>query len=248
MVNFVDRPRLRQTGHPAISFLLFGKRPKNALALHIFYVALGLIIGSLFTPERQARSAFQYLSLLTANASLVLLCLTLLYGPHLVFRGASPVTSARNRRHLGVWSGIFALLHVAFGLNVHMGGHFAAYFVNPSTPGQPISLRLDVFGSANDIGLLAMLTLAVLMGISNNASLRFLKPKKWKWIQRLVYPAAAAIFIHAMLYQFMERRAIVSVLAVVLLTTIVATYQIAGMVRTRLRLVRKPTEISGINN
>lgn len=200
---------------------------------HLGHAIGGTLAGAAFAALAGARDPIQFFSFATAYAALFYLAAALLIGPLRVLRGNRPLVSSRTRRDVGIWSGIFALLHVAFGLNVHFGGDFSAYFFQPpGTPGWS-RLRRDPFGITNDLGLAATVAVAVLLALSNDLSLRKLGTKRWKNLQRLAYPLFAAVVIHAAIYQIIEHR-ITMLMGVLILTAgSVAVLQMRGFAARR---------------
>jgi sulfoxide reductase heme-binding subunit YedZ len=178
--------------------------------------------------------------LVTAYASIVLLSATLLFGTLHVIKGRRPIVSTSSRRHLGVWSGVFAIVHVAAGLNVHMGGRYSEYFIAPATDG---ALRLDAFGVANHLGLLATLIIIALMVLSNDRWVRSMGPARWKRLQRSAYWLTALAFSHGLIYQAVEGRQVLSIMALILMFTVIVGFQSVGRTRTRARRARSSPEL-----
>jgi methionine sulfoxide reductase heme-binding subunit len=145
-------------------------------------------------------------SMATAYASLMCLTVTLGLGPWHALRGRRLPTSSYLRRDFGIWAALLALVHVGFGLFVHMKGNIWLYFFR-SSPHRSLPLpRIDPFGATNDLGLAATLVLIALLALSNNWSLWRLGVARWKAWQRSSYWATAAIALHAAIYQLLERR------------------------------------------
>jgi methionine sulfoxide reductase heme-binding subunit len=94
-------------------------------------------------------------------------------------------------------------------------------------------VRHDLFGIGNDTGLLAALLFLLLLAISNDFSLRRLGTKTWKSLQRWTYMAVALTLIHAIAYQFVEKRQAVydALLCATIATT--AVLQVAGWWKTK---------------
>ena len=163
----------------------------------------GCAVALRFYPDRPPSYA---LSLATAYLSLLCLTGALVIGPFQVLAGRRPPLSSNLRRDLGIWTAIFALVHVAFGLMVHMGGNIAQYFFRPLHAGAMPIPRIDAFGAANDAGLAATAILLMLLAISSNRAVRMLGPQRWKALQRWSYTAAATMALHAAIYQLLDRR------------------------------------------
>lgn len=170
------------------------------------------------------------LSLGTAYAGLLLLGAALAIGPLNVLRGARNPPSSALRRDVGIFAGVFALLHVAVGLQVHFGGDMLAYFLHRDAAGG-LHPRLDGFRLANFAGLAATLLFVMLLALSNNAALRWLKVKRWKALQRWSYAAAALVLAHGAIYQLLERRGAAFVALFLAVAAAVAAVQAAGFLR-----------------
>lgn len=175
----------------------------------------------------------QRLSTALGWVSLLSLAAALAVGPWRVLRGRRPPASLDLRRDLGVWAGLTGLAHTVLGLQVHMRGEMARYFLHGGEAPALARVRFDLFGLANHTGALAALGLVVLLAVSNDASLRRLGRLRWKAVQRLTYPVAGLTVLHGAAYQWLERRTLVLVIAFVLITALAAALQIAGARRWR---------------
>ena len=142
-----------------------------------------------------------HLSIATAYPALLLTATALVLGPWNVLRHKANPVSFDLRRDLGIWAGVMALLHTGIGLNVHLRGRPWLYFID-----QHHRVRHDLFGFANDSGLVAALFFVLLLSISNDLSLRRLGTKKWKSLQRWTYVAMALTLAHGVAYQYVEKR------------------------------------------
>lgn len=205
----------------------------GTISRHAFFALAGLTIGAGFAAIAGASPSIHYLSLATAYASLIYLTLSLLVGPVRVLKGGRPIISSNRRRHFGIWSGVFAIAHVASGLNVHLSGDYLAYFFSLRSGGFAIRPRLDQFGLANDLGLVATLIIIVLLCISNNVSIRKLGIARWKTIQRLAYVMAAIVVVHSAVYMVIERRLAVLVWLFVAIVILTLTAQTAALAAAR---------------
>ncbi|MGH9563104.1 MAG: ferric reductase-like transmembrane domain-containing protein [Terracidiphilus sp.] len=147
------------------------------------------------------RDLISRLSIGTAYPALFLMAAALLLGPFNVLRNKRNPLSFDLRRDTGIWAGVMALAHTAFGLNVHLRGRMWLYFVQPD-----LSVRRDAFGFANYTGAAAVLIFALLLSLSNDWSLRRLGAKRWKFLQRWTYAAAVLTVLHAIAFQHVEDR------------------------------------------
>lgn len=92
----------------------------------------------------------------------------------------------KNRRYFGVASFGYAFLHVVF----YIRGTGSLY-----------NIYLEAFDIAFATGWIGFVLLILLFATSNNESVRRLG-QKWKNLQRLIYPATVAIFIHWFYFEF----------------------------------------------
>jgi methionine sulfoxide reductase heme-binding subunit len=193
--------------------------------LSLATLALTALFWKLFSIRTDVIS---HLSIATAYPALLLTATALVLGPWNVLRHKAHPMSFDLRRDLGIWAGIMALLHTGIGLNVHLRGRPWLYFID-----QHHHVRHDLFGFANDSGLVAALFFVLLLSISNDLSLRRLGTKKWKSLQRWTYVAMALTLAHGVAYQFVEKRQ--PTYHAVLWVTIAATaaLQVAGWKRRK---------------
>lgn len=173
------------------------------------------------------------LSLGLGYVSLVYMVVSLLIGPLYLARQRRNPVNLYLRRDVGIWAGITALLHVFFSLKLYVGGQVLLYFFRQS--GSHYLPQLDLFGLSNYVGLLAAVIILVLLVLSNNRSMRWLKGKRWKRIQQLTYPLIVLTILHTLGYQLYNERdgLLPGVLGV--LTLIVALAQGTGVLVHRRR-------------
>jgi sulfoxide reductase heme-binding subunit YedZ len=144
-------------------------------------------------------------SMATGYVGLALLGATLAIGALNVLRNRRNSVSTDLRRDIGIWCGIISLAHVVIGLQVHMG-NMLLYFFREVGETKRLVLRSDLFGFANYTGLIAALVIALLLALSNDASLRLLGSRRWKFLQRWNYAAIFLVVLHSLGYQITENR------------------------------------------
>lgn len=211
---------------------------------HLFLAISGFAI-CLATPFLLAPvSTAQTISLGTAYASLLFLAVTLALGPLNVLRARNNPVSSMTRRDFGIWAGVSGIVHVVAGLNVHFGGRFWVYFVFPPEDPRAFIPRYDPMGLANHTGLIATLILVLLLLLSNNASLRRLKPERWKRLQRWNYALGGLLIVHGLVYQFLEKRVWPAVAFFVAVGAITCVSQILGRRACRQAAARAPDTTS----
>lgn len=165
------------------------------------------------------------LSMGSAYAALLFLAATLWLGPWNVLRRHSNPVSFDLRRDLGIWSAILALLHTAVGLTVHLRGRMGMYFFKHL---HPLAIQANQFGAANFTGLASALLFLLLLGISNDLSLRRLGTVRWKSLQRWTYAAAILAVVHGILFQLVEKRHLPWVFLFAAITAIATIIQLLG--------------------
>ena len=142
-------------------------------------------------------------SFATAYPAIVLLTGTLLIGPWNWLRNKPNPVSSDLRRDVGIWAGILSILHSAVGQCVHLRGRPWLYYVyGPAEHHHNFPLRHDAFGFANYTGAIGTVLVIALLATSNDYSLRKLKTRGWKKLQRWNYALFVLAGAHALFYQF----------------------------------------------
>lgn len=169
-------------------------------------------------------------SMATAYGGLVFLCWTLWLGPWNVLRRRPNPVSFDFRRDIAIWAGVLAIVHTAVGLTVHLRGRMWMYFFRNL---HPLRLQDTQFGFANYTGLVAALLFCMLLALSNDASLRWLKRRRWKSLQRWSYVAFVLTAAHGIAYQLVEKRHLPWVIIFSGLLAGAVVVQISGFLRVR---------------
>ena len=208
-------------------------RLTHRITRHLLLALASCLLVAGFLQFLYSKQAVYQISMATAYGSLFLLAISLMIGPWNVLRRRANPVSGYLRRDIGIWAGILALAHVITGLQVHMDGKFWLYFLPPPGLHSIFPLRLDPFGLTNYAGLIATVIFVMLLCLSNNASLRALGAKRWKFLQRWNYAAAVLVFLHGWVYQILEKRDLGFVLVFTTLVLIALAAQVAGFRRVR---------------
>ncbi len=168
-------------------------------------------------------------SFATAYPALGLLAATLLLGPwNLLRRRPNPVSSDL-RRDVGIWAGIFGVLHAVVGQCVHLRGRPWLYYIyGPTEHHHSFPVRHDLFGMANYTGLVGTLLLIALLATSNDYALRALGTPQWKQLQRWNYAVFALSAVHAIGYLTIEKQKASFVATVIVCLAIALLFQAAG--------------------
>jgi sulfoxide reductase heme-binding subunit YedZ len=136
---------------------------------------------------------------------------------------------------VGIWAGILGLVHTVTGQNVHLRGRPWLYYVYEQGKGHLVPLRHDLFGFANDTGLISALVLLLLLATSNHYSLRALGTPRWKQLQRWNYLAFALAGAHAISYQINEKQQAPFIATVVISIAVTVVLQAIGFQQRRRR-------------
>ena len=163
------------------------------------------------------------LSFSTAYPALALIVLTLLIGPWNILMGRRMPVSSDWRRDVGIWAGIFSLVHTGIGQDVHLRGRPWLYYIYQHWKRHVIPLRHDLFGFSNYTGMAAALLVVLLLATSNDASLRKLGTPRWKKWQRWNYAVFVLVAAHAIGYLTIENQKLIfdSTIAACLLAALV---------------------------
>jgi methionine sulfoxide reductase heme-binding subunit len=199
------------------------------LERHLILAAASAVVLALFWAALPDYGVMGRLSMGSAYAGLALLSASLALGPLNVLRGRPNPVSFGLRRDVGIWAGIVSLFHVVVGLQAHLGGQFWLYFVHRlPTRGDPLPIRLDLFGLSNHTGLIATLVLILLLALSNDLTLRRLGAQRWKSLQRWSYAGFGLVVLHGAGYQVSAGRAAPFVALFLGMVAAVVGIQLAG--------------------
>jgi sulfoxide reductase heme-binding subunit YedZ len=190
-----------------------------------WFTAVGCYLTYLYRPRADAVGI---LTIGLGYVSLLQMVITLAIGPLNLLRKRHNPVNIMLRRDIGIWAGITGCLHVFFGLQVHMSGDILAYFFREDG-----RILWNLFGQANYLGLAAAIVLVLLTTLSNDLTLRRLKGKTWKWLQRTNYLLAPLVFLHTLWYQDVARREHVFLYSVYALIGFTILVQIFGIYRYR---------------
>lgn len=145
----------------------------------IALICIILLAGALAEPKKQILT---YVSGFGFLALIFLIFLISIPSIERIWKSPIAKGALANRRHIGILSFIFALMHVL--LVFHF---FFAWDAN-KVLASPTSLFLSM-------GAAAFLMLALMMAVSNDFSMKALG-RSWKYLQYLIYPALLLVLIH----------------------------------------------------
>lgn len=166
------------------------------------FTLLGVFLTYLYESTSQLNDI---LSVGTGYVSLILLVVTLAIGTlNLVLKRKNPV-NVNFRRDVGIWCGITGVFHGLISFTLYNSGNILAYFLTKSSNGS-YSADFNLNALSNLIGVLAFLIMLVLLLTSNNLSMRYLKGKSWKYVQRLNYALFILGVVHTVGYLILNLR------------------------------------------
>jgi sulfoxide reductase heme-binding subunit YedZ len=181
---------------------MISQRLSRRLLTHHLPLGLGATMAAfLVYATRPYPDVITRLSFATAYPALILLGLTLAIGPWRMLRGQSVQSSMDLRRDIGIWAGIFGIFHAGVGQFEHLRGRPWLYYIYDNWQEKHVQpFRHDMFGFANDTGLIAALILLALLATSNDISLRKLRTPGWKKLQRWNYACFGFTALHTIAY------------------------------------------------
>lgn len=180
----------------------FGQaRIRNHLGLFVFTL-LGIGATYLYEPTSQLNDI---IAVGTGYVSLVLLVVTLAIGTlNLVLKRKNPV-NVNFRRDAGIWCGITGVIHALVSFTLYNSGNILAYFLTKSSDGT-YSADFNLNATSNLVGVLALVVMLALLLTSNNLSMRYLKGKSWKFVQRFNYLLFILTVAHTVGYLVLNLR------------------------------------------
>jgi sulfoxide reductase heme-binding subunit YedZ len=201
-------------------------------------MALGsAVVVVLFTglsPFASGRVSINQFVATTGYVALALVGLTLLIGPvNLLLRRRRPASTYQPvqgvphkppihqllRRDVGTWAAVASVVHAILGFQAHGGGGMGSVLDFFVANGRPLT---SGFGMGNWTGLAALAIVVGLLAISTDRSMRELKARRWKNLQRLNYGLFVLVVLHAFFYGALpSTRSSLSVLLAVTVISVV---------------------------
>lgn len=166
---------------------------------HLLALALLIALTYLFSLGREGLHTLHFFNRNIADASYIMLCLTLIIGPLVKFVG--PLRFLLPwRRELGIAFVVAAVLHVtiyaaSFRWNV------TRFFLENNRQGEAILLE-NPFSIANWIGLLAI-AYALVLGLTSNDIAQKMLGKGWKFLQQQSYTLFVLVAIHTLIFLYL---------------------------------------------
>ncbi|HKQ11020.1 MAG TPA: ferric reductase-like transmembrane domain-containing protein [Rhizomicrobium sp.] len=181
---------------------MISQRLSRRLLVHHLPLGLGATAAAfLLYITRPYPDVITRLTFATAYPALILLGVTLAIGPWRMLRGRPVQSSMDVRRDIGIWAGIFGIFHAGVGQFEHLRGRPWLYYIYDNWQEKHVQpFRHDMFGFANDTGLIAALVLLALLATSNDIALRKLGTPGWKKLQRWNYACFGFAALHTIAY------------------------------------------------
>lgn len=173
------------------------------LSHHLPFFLASSVLTALLSWLQVKTDLVTHLSVATASVGLLWLCLTLVLGPLNVLRRRPNPVSTDVRRDLGLWAALLCAFHSTLGTR-------------------------SLFTWAIPVGGWAMLLILLLVVLSNDFALRWLKTKRWKQLQQLNYLVFVLAVVHTFAYQLWNNHLVPYLLISVLAVAGVVTLQIAA--------------------
>jgi len=166
---------------------------------HILALALLIVLTQLFSIGREGLHPLHLFNRNVADASYILLCLTLSLGP--LVKLVPPLRFLLPwRRELGIAFSVSAVVHVVI-YTAHFQWDVFRFFTESSREGEAILLE-NPFSIANWVGVLALAYALVLTLTSNDIAQRLLG-KGWKFLQQQSYTLFVLVAIHILIFLYL---------------------------------------------
>ncbi len=171
----------------------------RTLIRHLLAILLLIVLIGLFALGRPGLHPLHFWNRIIADASFVLLCLTLALGPLVKF-----VPRLRFllpwRRELGIAFTVSASLHVAIYTS-NFNWNFLRFFATAGKEGG-IKWLNNAFAIANWTGLIALLYALILTLTSNDFTQRYLG-RGWKFLQQQSYTLFVLVLLHTAIFLYL---------------------------------------------
>ena len=174
------------------------------LRRHVIIGTTGAALVYVFWLSRPDWTAEMRFWKAVGDASLIFLYVALMLGP--AARFASQAGKLLSyRRELGIWFGIFAILHTVLILNSWVRWDIERFMGYEFVPALNRMVRLESgFGVANLLGLLALVLALPLMATSADWAVRALGGSAWKFLHYGVYTIFYLVVMHTAYFMYIH--------------------------------------------
>ncbi len=173
------------------------------------------------------------LSIVSAYSCLVCLSVALLIGPRQAIRFGKPIVNHYLRRDLGIWGAVWGFGHFYLAMLLSMNNEYLERFVYADDLPFAEATQYLLYSAGTIAGFLVGVVFIVLLGLSNDWSLRRLGRRKWKRMQRLAYVAFGLIMVHGFAFQLIESRQLALVGGMAVAGAMVVFAQFAGRIAVK---------------
>ena len=174
------------------------------IARHSVVGLIGALLTYLFWLSRPELVAEMRFWRAVGDASLIFLYVTLALGPATRFLPSISMFLP-YRRELGVWFGIFAIVHTIIIFDGWVQWDVFQFMGYQFVPQLQQMVRLEAgFGMANILGLLAVLMVLPLMATSADWATRKLGGSSWKFLHRGAYTIFYLVALHTAYFLYIH--------------------------------------------
>jgi len=196
----LDRQRGHGRGRSDLQRILV----KNTAIRHVLIILAAVLLVALFGLVHQQWSPMHRWNRATADASIILLSMTMALGP-LAKLWPAWGRLLPFRRELGVHAVLLAFVHTAIILEGWVEWDLARLVGFEFHPGLGhYVMGQHGFGLANLVGVLALAYGLILVATSNDRAMRFLGGSVWKFVQRGAYVLWVLVVAHTAYFLFMH--------------------------------------------
>jgi DMSO/TMAO reductase YedYZ heme-binding membrane subunit len=151
-------------------------------------------------------TVWECLSVASAWLCMFMLSAAMTMGPLRRIGGQASPVNIYIRRDLGIWAALLGLLHFYVGNVVAMNPVYVGKFVRgvSAPPGEIVRDQLFSWGSI--AGTIVAILFLMLLAISSDRALHWLRPERWKKIQKTAHLALWLTVLHGFAYQVLEAR------------------------------------------
>ncbi len=220
---------------------------------HLLALAVLFGLTQLFSIGREGMHPLHLFNRNVADASYILLCMTLILGP--LVKIVPPLRFLLPwRRELGIAFVVAALLHVTI-YTAHFRWDVFRFFTETSQQGDATLLD-NAFSISNWLGLLA-LSYAVVLAITSNDIAQNILGRGWKFLQQQSYTLFVLVAVHTLIYLYLVFnpnntpgyfRQVFLVASGVTIFMQVSGYLLTVWQRSRIRRRRKPQSQSAVTD
>lgn len=173
------------------------------------------------------------LSIVSAYLCLGYLWLALIIGPKQAIRSGKPTVNNLLRRDLGIWGAVTGFGHFYLAMILSMSNEYLNLFVYVDELPFSVEARYLLYSWGVVAGFVVGVLFILLVGLSNDRSLRLIGARWWKRLQRLAYVAFSLTVLHAFAFQILESRQALLIIVVATAVALIFMLQLVGIAVVR---------------